>query len=75
MKGVGSTLRMFRIFQFSITILRLETQSPAFRRVAKVLASSASELLLCVFFAGVLMVLGAVLIFFIEYRQVRWKTV
>jgi len=75
MKGIGSTLRMFRIFQFSITILRLETQSPAFRRVAKVLASSASELLLCVFLAGVLMVLGAVLIFFIEYRQVRWKTV
>lgn len=70
MKGVGSTLRMFRIFQFAITILRLETQSPAFRRVAKVLTSSASELLLCLFLAGVLMVLGAVLIFFIEYQQV-----
>eukprot|EP01043_Picozoa_sp_COSAG02_P027979 COSAG02_NODE_1674_length_11381_cov_5.445045_3_plen_239_part_00 len=72
MKGVGSTLRMFRIFQFAITILRLETQSPAFRRVAKVLTSSASELLLCFFLAGVLMVLGAVLIFFVEYQQVRW---
>lgn len=70
MKGVGSTLRMFRIFQFAITILRLETQSPAFRRVAKVLTSNASELLLCFFLAGVLMVLGAVLIFFIEYQQV-----
>jgi voltage-gated potassium channel len=69
-KGMGSTLRMFRIFQFAITILRLETQSPAFRRVAKVLTSSASELLLCLFLAGVLMVLGAVLIFFIEFQQV-----
>jgi hypothetical protein len=71
MKGIGSTLRMFRIFQFAITILRLETQSPAFRRVAQVLTSSASELLLCFFLAGVLMVLGAVLIFFVEYKQVR----
>lgn len=70
MKGIGSTLRMFRIFQFAITILRLETQSPAFGRVVKVLTSSASELILCLFLAGVLMVLGAVLIFFIEYQQV-----
>ena len=74
MKGIGSTLRMFRIFQFAITILRLETQSPAFGRVAKVLTSSASELLLCLFLAGVLMVLGAVLIFFIEYQQVHFLT-
>ena len=72
-KGVGSTLRMFRIFQFAITILRLETHSTAFRQVTAVLKKSGSELFLVFFLACVLVMLGAVLIYFVEF-QLRDRT-
>jgi hypothetical protein len=44
LKGVGSTLRIFRLLQLAVTIFKLEAISPGFRSIAKVLSNKTSEL-------------------------------
>ena len=65
-KGLGSVLRVFRLVQIALTVLKLESVSPGFRRVSRVLKARQSELLMCLFLAGAMTLLGAVIILFVE---------
>ena len=65
-KGIASSLRILRLFQIALTVFKLESVSPGFRRVARVFSSRSSELLVCVFLALALTMLGAILVYFVE---------